>query len=642
MKRLPFFKIEILPRNILLLGVIFTGFVGIIPPDVARGSTHLDSPGGTVSQQTSIDIYDKTVGPVSGPPAPKMRYPESYQAKGLSLPWGIDGRQLLWVFIQQHFFFGSFILGIPMIAWMLECFSHFRRRDHPEESVRQDRLAKEIMRIGLPFYPWTVFLGGILLVAFILMYADFFKYMSQIFRPVVIGYAACFLIESLLLYAYTLTWDRWRSGNDKWHHLTLGALTVTNGVLIIALANAWMSFMMSPAGVDKQGQYLGSILAVVQTPFWSPLNVHRILASIMFSGAVIAAYAAYRFLVTTDHEKKAHYDWMGHVAIMIAIVNLFLLPFAGYWFAKVVFIFRQRMGMTLMGGEMSWPFVIQAMLIGLIFMTVTHYLWKGMARMPGSIRYAHFAKYLLLILFVSFMIWTTPHTLPASGRELGVMGGAQHPVVGNYGTMAAKNTAINTMILAFGACLLIFKRCNRQIEVSWSRVGNMAMGVLFLGAEANIIALGIYGHFVPARVRVGLALPQFMTVVTALIIGALLNWRMLNRSRILGPIQWGRLPVSGAISLFVLAGLITMTMALMGYIRSSVRLSFHITEIMEDVTPWAHTLDLTHAVYMVLMNVAIFWVLAAAVFWMGRASLVSHRSIQESEERTQSKEPIPS
>ena len=565
------------------------------------------------AEEVARDIYHKTEQVVSGPPAPRLQYPNSYGGGRF-----LDHRSLLWVFIQQHFFLGSFILGVPMIAWMLELAAHVRRTRNPEAAAGHDRLAREILRVGLLFYPWTILAGVTLLCVFLIFYGAFFRYMAHIFKPVVLVYALCFLLESILLYAYALTWKRWSVGDKKWAHLGLGALTCANGVLIISLANAWMSFMMSPAGVDARGRYLGSILTVVQTPFWYPLNLHRILASIMFSGAVLAAYAAYQMLTTSDPAQKAYYDRMGHVMIMIAMANLLLLPFAGYWFAKVIFIFRQRMGVTLMGGALSWPFVIQAFLIGLIFMTTTYYLWQGTTRMQGSERYAPMAKYMFMVLSVSFMIWSTPHTLPASQSEFGVMGGTQHPVVGNYGTMAAKNTAINTMILTFGLGLMIFRRCNREIAVSWRQWGNVALIALFAGAEINIIALGIYGHSVPANVRVGLALPQFLSALSALFVGGVINGLMLWRARTLGPIQWGTLPVGGACALFALALLISMTMSLMGYIRSSVRLTWHITEIMEDVTPWAQTPSIAYAVGMVLLNVALFALIAILIFRMDK------------------------
>ncbi len=588
-----------------------------------------------VSGETARDVYRQTEHQVSGPPAPALQYPGSYGTGRL------DHRSLLWIFIQQHFFLGSFILGVPMIAWMLELSGQAIRLRNPARAARQDRLAQEIMRIALPFYSFSVFTGVALLLVFLFSYGAFFRYMTQLFKPAVLLYAVCFLSESLLIYAYTLAWERWSRGEKKWAHMGLGALTCANGILIIALANAWMSFMMSPAGVDAQGRYLGSILAVVQTPFWYPLNLHRILASIMFSGAVLAAHAAYRMLTTTDPAQKAHYDRMGHVMIMISMANLLLLPFAGYWFAKVIFIFRQRMGVTLMGGGLSWPFVIQAMLIGLIFMTMTYYLWQGTARMRGAERYAPLVKYLFLVLCVSVMVWSTPHTLPASQGEFGAMGGTQHPVVGNYGTMAAKNTAINTMILTFGLGLMIFRRCNKEIVVPWRRWGNAALVALFVGAELNLIALGVYGHSIPANVRVGLALPQFLSALSALLVGGAINGLMLRGARKLGPIRWGTLPLPGAFALFALALLISMTMSLMGYIRSSVRLTWHITEIMEDVTPWAQTPGIPYAIGMVLLNVALFALIAAFIFRMGKANASVPAEVTGSAQRLSPEMPEP-
>ncbi|MFQ5543016.1 MAG: cytochrome ubiquinol oxidase subunit I [Nitrospiria bacterium] len=569
---------------------------------------------GAPASETARDIYFKTTGVISGPSSPEMTYPESYRGN-----LGIDNRSVLWIFIQQHFFLGSFILGVPMMAWMLEIYSFLRRKGRGGNPFKYDQLAKEFMEIALPFYPLTIIFGVLLLGAFLLLYGDFSRYMATVFKPVLYFYLLVFFLENVLLYAYTKTWNQWQEGRKKWQHLWLGAGTVLNGIAIIYLANALMAFMMSPAGIDKEGRYLGNIWNAVNTALWNPLNVHRILASIMFSGAVIAAYAAFQMITTRDPEKKAHYDWMGHVSIMIAIINLFILPFAGYWFAKAIFIYRNRMGVTLMGGKLSWPFIMQAILIGLIFLAVTFYLWQGTARMQGSARYQHLAKHMMIILVISILVWTTPHTLPATSGEFKAMGSTQHPIVGYYGTMAAKNTAINTMMLSFGICYIIFQRCNKKITVSWRRWGNIAIILLFALAEAYIIFVGVYGFFIPANIRVKMAFPQFSAAMGALFGGMILNWMMLRRSKKIGPIQWGKLPLSGAFALFSLAVFISTTMVLMGYIRSSVRLDWHITEVMKDTTPWAGTPSLGYAVGMVLFNVAIFWGIATLIFWSGKA-----------------------
>jgi len=556
---------------------------------------------------------------------PHLTYPDSYG--GIKF---MNHRLLIWVLIQQHFYLGSFILGVPMIAWIVELYACLCRRQNPQESKRLDTLAVEMMRLGAPFYLLTMITGLILVGGFMILYPSFFQYLAGLFQPVFYLYALCFVFETILFYYYLTTWDRFQQ-KQKAMHLGIGLLTCINGVIIICLANALMSFMMSPQGVDPQGRFQGNLWAIIQTPFWNPLNVHRVFASMMFSGVVIAAYAASVMLTTSDHEERAHFDQMGYIAIMIAIGNFFLLPFAGYWFAKEIFIFRQRMGMTLMGGELSWLFVVQAMLIGFIFISFIYYAWQGTARLQGSERYRYLVKYLLLTLLICFLVWTTPHTLPGTQSEFQAMGGTQHPIVGYYGTMSAKNTAINTMILICGLCFIILKRCNKIITISWRLQGNILLAVLFGIAEGFILFLGIYGVMIPAHVRVALAFPQFIIPIATLLLGYLINLMMLRGAKTIGPVQWGKLPRSGTIALIALAFFITATMALMGYIRSSVRLNWHITEIMEDATPWAGTLPFAQGVGMVLFNVFLFTLISLMIFRMAniRLSLSVHRSESE-------------
>ena len=53
--------------------------------------------------------------------------------------------------------------------------------------------------------------------------------------------------------------------------------------------------MMSPAGVDEQGHYLGNVWHLLHSALWNPLNVHRFLADIMSGGAVVIAYSRIGF-----------------------------------------------------------------------------------------------------------------------------------------------------------------------------------------------------------------------------------------------------------------------------------------------------------------------------------------------------------
>src|SRR5207253_428338 len=119
---------------------------------------------------------------------------------------------------------------------------------------------------------------------------------------------------------------------------------------------------------------------------WMPINVHRVVANVVFGGAIVGAYASYRFLAARTDEERAHYDWMGYVGNFIAMSALIVLPFAGYWLGREIYQYDQSMGITMMGGFMSWRWVIQAFLIGVLFLTGNYYLWIGMARIPGAER----------------------------------------------------------------------------------------------------------------------------------------------------------------------------------------------------------------------------------------------------------------
>lgn len=196
------------------------------------------------------------------------------------------------------------------------------------------------------------------------------------------------------------------------------------------------------------------------------------------------------------------------------------------------------------------------------------------------------------------------------------MGGAQHPVIGNYGVMSAKNGAVNVLILVTALSFLYYRRANRTMTISWVKTGNALIAVLYLVGAVNIVWLSIYGFYLPAKIRVGLSAPQAFTTFTVILVGVVINRLMLRRAVVHGPIQWGKIPLRGMVGLFGLAASFSWVMGLMGYIRSSGRLSWHVSELMADVSPWAFTPDLQYATKMVTLNMVVFWAAVLALFWM--------------------------
>jgi hypothetical protein len=556
------------------------------------------------------DVYYKIEGIVSGAPAPKTTDGEKDYPR-----YNFESRVLLWFANQQHLYYGSFVLAVPIFCMVIE-FMGVVAKDKAM-AKKYDQLAYDFIKISLTAYSLTAILGGILIFTFLTLYPAFFGYLSSIFRPVMHIYALMFVAESGTLYIYYYGWDKMKEGFLKWIHLSMSVILNVIGTVLMFLANSWIGFMMSPAGVDEQGRFLGNIWHVLHTALWNPLNVHRILGNMAFGGGVVAAYAAYRFLSAKNDEERAHYDWMGYIAMAIGVAFLIPLPFAGYWLMREVYAYRQQMGITLMGGLLAWLFIIQATMIGILFLSSNYYLWQALGRMRGAEKYQRYIKYLVFLLVVGFLVFITPHTMVMTPAELKAMGGQQHPVLGNYGVMSAKNGGINVIITTTVLSFIWYMRGNKVSTVSWAKFGNIFMGVFFALAYINIVWLAIYGYYIPANVRVGLSVPQVATTLSCLFFMTALNTVMMKGAKQMGAIEWGKISARSQYALIMLATAFTWMMGLMGYIRSSVRLFWHVNEIMRDNSPWAYTHTVGFAANMISFNVLFFWVSILFVFWLG-------------------------
>ena len=226
------------------------------------------------------DIYYKIEGPVVGMPAPVTEDNEIFYPR-----YNFESRVLLWVANQQHLYYGSFVLAVPLFCMCIE-FAGMISKDKAM-AKKYDQLAYDFIRISLTAYSLTAILGALLIFSFLTLYPAFFGYLSSIFRPVMHIYALTFVAESATLYIYYYGWAKMREGVMKWIHLSMCVILNVIGTVLMFLANSWIAFMMSPAGVDEQGRYLGNIWHVIHTALWNPLNIHRILGNMAFGGGEI-------------------------------------------------------------------------------------------------------------------------------------------------------------------------------------------------------------------------------------------------------------------------------------------------------------------------------------------------------------------
>ncbi len=529
----------------------------------------------------------------------------------------IGSRAAVWIAAQVHLMFAAFVLGVPIFAMVAEAIGIFGGDE------RYDRLSKEFTRLLLIAYSATAIWGAVLLFFLTTLYPRFWAHLAEIFEVSMWIYVGLFFLESFTLYLYYYGWERMKYGRAKYAHWGLAILLNLWGTAVLFIADSWLSYMMSPPAAPEAGAAASApppaldLWVAITNATWMPINIHRMIANVVFGGSVVGAYAAYRFLAAETDEERAHYDWMGYVGNFIAIGALIVLPFAGYYLGREIYEYNQQMGITMMGGFMSWLWIIQAFLIGVLFLAGNYYLWVGMGRIPGAERFLPYTKWMLLVLILGVIVWATPHTMIADRAELEAMGGSHHPFLGVLGVMSAKNTAVNLMILTTFLSFLLYRRANKRPVVSWARTGTIVQGALFVIAALVVLFYGFYGYFVTAIVRIGFSVYQVLAVLATIVGVMVLDVLMGRGAESRGAIRWGQMPPRSQYALFVLVVTFTWLMGLMGFARSGIRQHWHVWEVMRDTSQWAATPALGYAAQIISTCVVIFLGLIAFIFWLG-------------------------
>ena len=395
--------------------------------------------------------------------------------------FGGDARIAVWIAAQLHLMLGAFVLGVPIFGTILEIVG-WRTRDG-----RYDRLARELTGLLSTAFSATAALGALFVFVLIALYPRVVTFLAGVFHGTFAVYALLIIAETATLYLYAGLWDRW-SGRWKPAHVALGVLLNVWGTLLMLLATAWTAYMMTPTGLDAdRTRFIGTTWQAIANPLWMPLAIHRFVANVSFGGFVVGAYAAVRFLAADRDDERAHYDWMGYVGNLTGVAGMILLPFAGYYLGREVYSASAVMGNNMMGGAFSWTFIIQAALIGMLFVGANYYLWLGMERIPGAERYRGAVKYLTVALVVAFAVWLTPRNIPLTGEEQQALGGQFHPVLKYFGLMPAKNAAVNLIILSTFLSFLLYRRANRGRPRPFAlqgRGGRTALLVVGVGLAA--------------------------------------------------------------------------------------------------------------------------------------------------------------
>ncbi len=277
------------------------------------------------------------------------------------------------------------------------------------------------------------------------------------------------------------------------------------------------------------------------------------------------------------------------------------------------------MGITLMGGFLSWLFILQAMLIGVLFLGSNYYFWLGIThRIPGSeTQYRKPIMAMLIILLLCLGVWMTPHSLVASLEEAQKMGGTHHPLLGVFGVMSAKMTVSNLMVLVTFMSFIMYWRAGKEDTAGWAKAAKALMGGVLGLAAIAVIILGVWGYFVPAIIRINyFSTSQVGIVIFVMLTITPLTALLLKSAKTTTEMVWGRMPPRAGYALVLNAVMVILLMTLMGYARSSSRVHWHVYGVMRDSSPYAFSPALGYAAALMALNTFLFCMLVAFIFWV--------------------------
>ncbi len=527
---------------------------------------------------------------------------EAYRAFPL-----IGSRIWIWIISQLHLNFAAFVLGVPIFAVAME-YVGWRKSDD-----RLDKIAHDFAKLFTVVYTITAIFGTILLISLPVLYPKFMDHMMKILGPTWWLYVVVMFVETVFVAWYYYSWDNMKESKGK--HVFIGLLVNVAGAVLLLITSSWVGYMTTPAGVNEATGELINRWDAVNTYMWLPLSLHRLIANVVFGASIAAAYAAYRFITAKNDEERAYYDWMGYMAAMISIAFYMILPGAGYLLGVELYAYNEQMGIQLMGGFFAWLWVMQAILMGLILFFINYYLWISLNKMPGGERYFKYVKLLYIFTFIGWAVWLTPHSVAVSLEEARRIG-SYHPILGNLGVMASKNTAAIVALLSTFFSYAIFKISNKEPSVPWANTGRMAKIIFMILAFAGILILGIYSYIVPAEIRVKvLSTIQFGLFFLVMIVTMVIDKYLYKDANVIGEPRWGQMPIRSQYALIGITVTFTWLMSLLGYMRSGGRQYWHVYGVVKDTSAGAFLPTHGFASVIASITTIIFFFLVAAVFW---------------------------
>ncbi len=522
-------------------------------------------------------------------------------ASSVDFPY-TGNRTAVWIVAQLHILFAAFILGAPIFVVISEWLG-YRKQD-----PRYDRLAKEVTKVTVILFSMTAVTGGLFIFVLLAAYPQFTtSFINQFYVVFAILYPALFIAETILMYAYLYTWDIWK-GEKKGRHIALGVLLNLVCLLILFVINGPTSFMNTPPkaeGVSPQDFIAAATLwDKIANQSWFPLSLHRIDGNVAFGGFIAGMIAAYMYMAAKTKEERAYYDWMGFVAIWIAVGGSLLQPFTGLLLAYEMCDYDFSFCPYMMADQLSMFFEMQGIMIGLLFLGINYYSWLSVKRIEGAdnVRMSILTPIVLIALLPVTMWVMNSWWIPDPMSLAFLLPLTLSPFL--LGRFIPVTVSARTVIKIGFIVMLIS-------DAVWlTPAGFVATGT-DMPDEMKLPEGWDYLSSMPAKLSAILTL-VFVTIV---------NFVLYNRAIKQGTILWGKIDFAAQFVLIFLAFTSTWIMGLMGAVRSLLKKYFHTYSLVSDLSAESFTPTLSYSAG---------WITAITIFFIAVVTVAALIAIRPS------------
>ncbi|MFQ5791377.1 MAG: hypothetical protein ACE5JI_12975, partial [Acidobacteriota bacterium] len=129
---------------------------------------------------------------------------------------------------------------------------------------------------------------------------------------------------------------------------------------------------------------------------------------------------------------------------------------------------------------------------------------------------------------------------------------------------------------------------------------------------------GVLGYFVDAEVRIGFSVYQVMAVLFAITAVTAIDLFIFFGAASLGKVEWGKVPERSQYVLVLLAVVFTLTIGLMGIVRSGIRGSWHVYGVRRDSSAQSFTPTMGYGSVVAGAATATFLGMVTVIFWWGQ------------------------